>query len=158
MAETTERPGSWAERANELYWSASMTVEDIAEDLGISRSSLYSALEPMPSGLVCADCHERMVFTNRTMRDRGSAICPNCGRESEPGEAGTEESAGAFGTEMNAAEGAREERDAGSDPGVSGWLDTLQRVPPQRVALIAGGAALGLLAGALATRLLRERI
>ena len=58
---------------------------EIVDDLGVSRTSLYAALEPIPAGLVCTDCDERMVFTNRTARDRGLATCPSCGRESEPG-------------------------------------------------------------------------
>jgi hypothetical protein len=147
MAQMTDETNSLAERANELYWTASMTVDDIVEELGISRSSLYSSIEPMPAGLICADCHERMVFTNRTMRDRGVALCPNCGRESEPGEP-----RGATGEEMEGAAGAVGGPDADEGYPVSRTLV----IPPQRIALVAGGAALGIVVGALAAGLLRE--
>lgn len=149
MVQTMDVTNSLAERANELYWSASMTVDDIVEELGISRSSLYSSIEPLPAGLICADCHERMVFTNRTMRDRGVAVCPNCGRESEPGEAQGEA------PEEGAA--ADEERTVEDDEsGEAVWISRIASIPPQRIALVGGGAALGILVGALAASLLRE--
>jgi hypothetical protein len=156
MAQPTESSGSAAERANELYWSGSMTVDDIVETVGISRTSLYAAIEPIPAGLVCADCQERMVYSNRTMRDRGVAACPNCGRESEPGDApagrGGEEGGGG-----DAWDG--EDEGAGSAlDGLGQWRDTLRAVSPQRVALVGGAAALGLIAGAAATRALRGEL
>ena len=152
MAQTMDGSESQTDRANDLYWSGSMTVDEIVEELGISRTTLYSSIEPMPSGLICADCHERMVYPNRTSRDRGVAVCPNCGRESEPGEAGAAGAAAAAPQGAGAGEG---EPIGGSDP-FTGWRDTLRSVPPQRLALVGGGAALGLLVGALATGLLRE--
>src|SRR5690606_24563827 len=85
MVQTMNESESLAERANELYWSASMTVDDVVEELGISRSALYSSIDPMPAGIVCIDCNERMVYSNRTMRDRGMAVCPDCGRLSPVG-------------------------------------------------------------------------
>ena len=75
MAQTIDGPDAVAARANELYWSGGMTVDDIVEELGISRTALYSAIEPAPAGLTCADCRVRMVHTNRTMRERGMDRC-----------------------------------------------------------------------------------
>lgn len=141
MAQPSSGTEVTANQINELYWSDSGTVEEIIERLGISRSALYGAIEPQPSGLRCADCHEEMVFANRTARDRGVAVCPNCGRESEPGEA---RAAAASGTRRGdwrtpgEAEASRQQRS-----GV--W----ERIPPQRAATVIGGAALGLIAGAL---------
>ena len=80
MVETTDGPRTVTERANELYWSGEGTVEEIVDELGISRTALYTSIEPVPSGVTCADCNERMVFPNRTARDRGVAVCPRCGR------------------------------------------------------------------------------
>ena len=152
MAQTTEGSDSLAERVNELYWSGTMTVDDIVEDLGISRSSLYSTIEPVPAGLVCADCHERMVYTNRTMRDRGVAICPNCGRESEPGE-----SAAAGETGSGFEESTPAGQEIGIDVTIGRLVETLRAVPAPRLALVGGGAALGIAAGAVATRLLHPQ-
>lgn len=151
MVQTIDGSDSLAERANELYWSGSMTVDEIVEDLGISRTSLYSTIEPVAAGLVCADCHERMVYTNRTMRDRGVAVCPNCGRESEPGEArGRLDDA----AEPGGGPGGVGRRDAAADA-FEQVRQTLRTVPPERVALVGGAAALGIIAGALAARVLR---
>lgn len=150
MAQIVEGSQSLSERVNELYWSGSTTVEEIIDDLGISRSSLYASIEPLPAGLVCADCHERMVYNHRTMRDRGVAVCPECGRESEPGAA---ESSGD--RERPTAGQSSSEREVGLELGLAGIRDTLRAVPPQRVALVGGGAALGVMAGAVAARVLR---
>lgn len=148
MAQTMDETESMAAKVNELYWSGSRTVDDIIAELGISRTSLYATIEPEPAGLVCADCHERMAFGNRTMRDRGVAVCPRCGRESEPGEA---QAAGAAASTGGNGSGASDARDA-----IAQLRETLGAVSPQRVALIGGGAALGILLGALATGALRE--
>lgn len=150
MAQTIEGSDSQTERVNELYWSGSMTVDDIVEEVGISRTGLYSSIEPVSAGIVCADCHERMVFTNRTMRDRGVAVCPSCGRESEPGE--TEAARGG-----RASTGEEDAVGAGAQTDTLDRLrDTLRSVPPTRIALVGGGAALGIIVGALTTGLLRE--
>lgn len=133
-----------AEQINELYWSDAGTVEEIVTRLGISRSTLYGSIEPEPSGLRCAHCHAEMVFANRTARDRGVAVCPECGRESEPGEA----PAGSAGNGLTARPGDGRtpvEADARQPSPPRLW----RRIPPQRAATVIGGAALGIVAGAL---------
>lgn len=158
MVQTMNESESLAERANELYWSASMTVDDIVEELGISRSALYSSIEPLPPGIVCVDCDERMVFSNRTMRDRGVAVCPDCGRMSsaEEPESDARQDVGDQGSK----EEDRVVQDRVDDlmSGFRGWTEAVRSVPPQRLALVCGGAALGILAGALATAVLREQV
>lgn len=160
MAQTIDGSDAVAQRVNELYWSSSMTVDDIVDELGISRSSLYTSIEPAPAGLICTDCQERMVHANRTMRDRGVASCPSCGRESMPGD--VEAQGGVTGAPL----GAEDEASFGSStPGGEGgsaapagfeqWVEALRSVPPQRLALVGGAAALGLIAGATVTRALR---
>ena len=149
MAETTDGPDGVTERVNELYWSGDQTVDEIVEELGISRTALYTSIEPVPSGVTCADCHERMVFPNRTARDRGIAVCPRCGRESAPGA----ESGGAG---PDAVPVARFGVD-GVDELLERTVETLRQVPPQRVALVLGGAALGVVLGALAAASVRDR-
>jgi hypothetical protein len=184
MAQTSDGPESVAERANELYWSSSLTVDDIVADLGISRSGLYASIEPVPAGLVCADCQERMLHGNRTMRDRGIAACPSCGRESAPGESVAEEGGevrgrrtgapGDYAEDVSAAlarapgrgqsfgreggaHGEDEEHDEShaAEP-FARWSDALRAVTPQRLALVGGAAALGIVAGAAMTRLLHD--
>lgn len=143
MAQQSSGTEVTADRINELYWSDSGTVEEIIERLGISRSALYGALEPQPSGLRCADCHAEMLFSNRTARDRGVAVCPECGRESEPGEARAAAAAGA---------GQGDWRTPGEAEAVRHRVQgAWRRIPPQRAATVLGGAALGVIAGALLT-------
>lgn len=149
MAETIERSDGVTERVNELYWSGNRTVDEIVGELGISRTALYTSIEPVPSGVTCADCHERMVFPNRTARDRGVAVCPRCGRESAPG-------AQSAGGSMDAAEGVRFGVD-GVDELLERVVESLRQVPPQRVALVLGGAALGVILGALAAGAVKDR-
>lgn len=144
MSEETGGNVAWIEQANELYWSSSRTVEDIVEELGVSRGNLYQAIDPVPAGLVCPDCGEGMVFLNRTARDRGTAICPECGRESEPGEVGR-------------VAARREEAKAGREEGRIGrWRGDMVGVSAERVMMVGGAAALGMLLGAMAARSLRS--
>lgn len=149
MAETTDGPSGVTEQVNELYWSGDRTVDEIVEELGISRTALYTSIEPVPSGVTCADCHERMVFPNRTARDRGVAVCPRCGRESAPGAESV-----AMGAESGVL--ARLGID-GADELLERAVETLRQVPPQRVALVLGGAALGVVLGALAAGAVKDR-
>lgn len=149
MAETTEGSERVTERVNELYWSGERTVDEIVEELGISRTALYTSIEPVPSGVTCADCHERMVFPNRTARDRGVAVCPRCGRESAPG-AGS--AAGGAGAGIFSRLGIE-----GGDELLERAVETLRAVPPQRVALVLGGAALGVVLGAIAAGAVKDR-
>jgi hypothetical protein len=141
----------WAERANDLYWASDMTVDEIVDDLGVSRTSLYAAIEPIPAGLVCTDCDERMVYTNRTARDRGLATCPACGRESEPG--------GEVGEGVREAGRVAGIRDWGEEvpARLDRWRVDLAAVAPERVAMVGGAAALGMVIGAVAARAVRGR-
>lgn len=87
-SQMTESAGA-AERVNELYWHSGRTVDQIAEELGIGRNSLYAALRPIEADESCPACHRVLVFTNRTSRASGTAVCESCGvttyigRESE---------------------------------------------------------------------------
>ena len=148
MVETTGRADAWVERANDLYWSSTKRVDEIVDDLEISRSSLYASLEPVAAGLVCVDCHERMVFTNRTARERGVAVCPRCGRESGVTVAAGEGSPS--GDRIDGREGAERY-------GLGRWRGDLAAVSPERVAIVGGAAALGMMLGAAAARAVRDR-
>lgn len=81
MASTTSDHD--AERANELYWGSERSVNDLAEDLNLSKGALYSLITPLPAGLECPECGADMHYANRTARDRGYVNCEACGLEEE---------------------------------------------------------------------------
>ena len=82
---TTEETGaeSLEERANRLYWESDRSVNQIAEDLEMSKGALYDVVSPRPAGLACPHCGHEMGYSNRTARDRGFVTCPDCGLEEE---------------------------------------------------------------------------
>lgn len=123
------------EGANDLYWHSDASVNQIADELGLSKGSLYSIIAPLPSGVDCPRCEAEMVWSNRTARERGFVSCPDCGFEEEEGLVGASPEAGA----EPAAPGARGPRSCSMDR------------------LLVGTALLGIAAGAFAVHLLRKR-
>ncbi|MFP3948322.1 MAG: hypothetical protein ACLFWG_06300 [Longimicrobiales bacterium] len=81
MAAADSESPALRKKLNRLYWSSDRSVNQIADDLGISKGTLYEVVEPAGSGLGCPDCGEQLVYPNRTARDRGSLDCPGCGVE-----------------------------------------------------------------------------
>ena len=71
------------ERANELYWSSDESVNRIADELDLSKGSLYDLVEPLPAGLPCPRCSAEMEYPNRTARDKGFLTCPACELEED---------------------------------------------------------------------------
>lgn len=71
------------EEARRLYWSSSKSVNSIAEDLGISKGTLYEWIDPFPAGLPCPACGDELAFPNRTARERGFVECTGCGLKEE---------------------------------------------------------------------------
>jgi hypothetical protein len=67
--------------ANQRYWSTDVSVNQIADGLGLSKSSLYGLIRPLQTGLACPDCAAELAFLNRTARDRGLVACAVCGFE-----------------------------------------------------------------------------
>jgi hypothetical protein len=74
-------------QANELYWSSELSVNQIAEQLDLSKGTLYGMVHPLPAGLWCPDCGTKAVFSNRTEKERGRVTCPECGWGGVVGEA-----------------------------------------------------------------------
>lgn len=72
-----------ADRANTLYWDSDASVNDIADDLDLSKGSLYGMIEPRGTGLGCPECGTELEYPNRTARDKGYVTCPACGLEEE---------------------------------------------------------------------------
>ena len=66
-------------RANELYWGAEMSVNQIADELDLSKGVLYGLIRPRPSGLACPSCGQELVYPNRTAKERRTVACPACG-------------------------------------------------------------------------------
>ncbi len=67
--------------ANELYWSSEFSVNQIAEQMDLSKGALYGMIRPLPAGLGCPDCGTEAAYGNRTAKDRGLVACPECGWE-----------------------------------------------------------------------------
>ena len=89
-----------AAEVNRRYWESESSVSDIAEELGVSRRALYSALQPEPAGASCTDCGGELVFVNRSARTGGIAQCSVCAAEQAVdtnSEVGTAEGTGLFG-------------------------------------------------------------
>lgn len=74
-------------RANELYWTSEMSVNQIAEELDLSKGSLYELIRPRPAGLACPACSEELLYPNRTARDGDHPACPSCGWKGRADEA-----------------------------------------------------------------------
>ena len=75
------------DRANELYWGSDESVNQIADELDLSKGALYEMIRPLPTGLGCPLCGEEVVHSNRTAKDRGRVDCPSCGWDGEEDDA-----------------------------------------------------------------------
>jgi hypothetical protein len=74
-------------QANELYWRSEFSVNQIAEQMDLSKGALYGMIEPLPVGLECSVCGTELVYGTRTAQERGRASCPGCGWDGEENEA-----------------------------------------------------------------------
>ena len=66
-------------KANELYWGSEWSVNQIADELDLSKGVLYGIIRPRPSGLACPTCGEEVVYPNRTAKERRLVACASCG-------------------------------------------------------------------------------
>lgn len=78
-----ETPDPREDRANALYWESDESVNAIADELDLSKSTLYGMIHPLAAGLACPRCGAEMEYPNRTARERGLVSCPACGLEEE---------------------------------------------------------------------------
>ena len=74
-------------RANQLYWESDKSVNQIADELELSKGMLYGMVKPLPADLPCPTCSSDMEYANRTARERGLITCPSCSLELNEGEA-----------------------------------------------------------------------
>lgn len=70
-----------AAEANRLYWETELSVADIAQQLDISRRTLYRLVEPVAVAGECIVCAQALVFENRSARTAAVATCTACGAE-----------------------------------------------------------------------------
>ncbi len=119
-------------RANQLYWESDESVNQIAEDLGLSKGTLYGVIEPLPSGLACPVCDTELVYPNRTARERGIVGCPSCGFEGDEEEA-----------EVDPAVAAPRAVGRAVGSGIAAW----DELDATRKRTVVGGALLGAAAG-----------
>jgi hypothetical protein len=80
---SAETEAALRERANDLYWGSEESVSSIADDLDLSKGALYGLVTPRPSGLPCPRCSAEMEYPNRTARDKGFLVCPECDLEED---------------------------------------------------------------------------
>jgi predicted RNA-binding Zn-ribbon protein involved in translation (DUF1610 family) len=77
-----------SERANELYWSSGRSVNQIAEELDLSKGALYALIEPLVTESACPACGSEVVYSNRTAHERGLVDCLTCDWEGSVAETG----------------------------------------------------------------------
>lgn len=136
-----------AERANDLYWTSDRSVNQIAEELDLSKGALYGILEPEKGGLGCPLCGDEVGYPNRTAKERGSLECPTCAWDGSADET----------TSYIDSEAAAPNQDARpplpADPHAGAEVQRASdETPPPplvvpRLSTIAGGALLGAAAG-----------
>jgi hypothetical protein len=71
------------ERANRMYWGSDVSVNQIAEQLDLSKGALYEMIRPLPAAVACPDCGVEAVHPNRTALERGLVACLSCGWEGD---------------------------------------------------------------------------
>lgn len=132
--QSPETPRNVADKANELYWSSDLSVNQIAEDLDLSKGMLYGLIEPEATGRACPECGSAAVWAHRTAKAKGTVSCASCSWE---GRAAETHEPGADGIVPLRPRAAQPSEDA-TEP--SGWSATELRTA-------AGGALLGAAAG-----------
>jgi predicted RNA-binding Zn-ribbon protein involved in translation (DUF1610 family) len=73
------------DRANELYWGSDRSVNQIAEELDLSKGALYGMIRPLAAAMGCPACGSEVVHPNRTAKERGVVDCPACGWDGDGG-------------------------------------------------------------------------
>jgi len=78
------------QRANELYWGSDASVNQIADELELSKSALYGIIHPLPAGRRCPVCGGEAQFANRTAKQRDLVTCLECAWEGSSDDAALE--------------------------------------------------------------------
>ena len=77
------------QRANALYWESQQGVNQIADEMDLSKGMLYGLIQPIGAGLPCSRCSSEMEYANRTARERGFLKCPSCDFEQDKDQVGS---------------------------------------------------------------------
>ena len=77
------------QRANALYWESQQSVNQIADEMDLSKGMLYGLIQPIGAGLPCSRCSSEMEYANRTARERGFLKCPSCDFEQDKDQVGS---------------------------------------------------------------------
>lgn len=140
-----------AEEANRLYWHTDMGVNQIAEEMSLSKGALYALVEPLDAELPCPRCDGGLVYPNRTARDRGFLSCPSCGLEEEVSALEGVETPGRQSRRPGRGSGAERAGDEGdTGEGVS------RAMSAESTRLLVGAGLLVVAAGLVVTRVLRR--
>lgn len=67
-----------ARHANELYWTSGRSVNQIADDLNLSKGALYSVIEPHRADAECPLCGMAAGYPNRTAKEHNRLKCLRC--------------------------------------------------------------------------------
>lgn len=124
-----------SDRANELYWRSRQSVNQIAEEMDLSKSRLYGLVRPLPAASACPECQGELRFPNRTAMEKGFVSCSECEFEGAVPEEGSVTARAAAPKAQKASK-----TRAASEPAPAG-----RRLSSQRV--LWGSALLGLAAG-----------
>lgn len=144
MAKADSDSPALRKKLNRLYWSSDRSVNQIADDLDISKGTLYEVVEPAGSGRSCPDCGSQLVYPNRTARDRGSLSCPDCGLEADRDQ---------LASGPVATGGSRHERSGGVP-----YSESMREEGKEALTrIVAGTALLGVAAGIVLVKVLRRR-
>ncbi|MBT8489343.1 MAG: hypothetical protein HKN72_04620 [Gemmatimonadetes bacterium] len=138
-------------RANDLYWGSDTSVNQIADDLELSKGALYGIIEPETSGLGCPLCGDEVVFSNRTAKDKGMLDCPTCDWDGSPDET-VDVVPSTPPASSNGAPTSRQERAADPDTDADESAYAPERLPPKPImrpstTTVAGGALIGAAVG-----------
>jgi hypothetical protein len=153
MAQRHPHDDPEAREANRLYWESDLSVNAVAETLGVSKGRLYDLVAPLPVDVSCPDCGGELAFPNRTARDRGLLTCDTCGFEGD-----RDELEALYGTGSKAA-GSREDdpfREGSGETGGTRTPASLLGQPVMGRPVILGGLLVGVVGGVLLARWLRD--
>jgi hypothetical protein len=153
MAKAPGSGNSVEARANDLYWNSTSTIGELLEELGMSRAALYGAVQPYAYGADCPECGQALAYMNRSQRATGRLTCTGCGERFDADEV----DAAPRSTPRQPSRDGRAAEPYAEAPGVAYWSEMLAAVPRERALMIGGAAFVGLVAGAVAARLLRDR-
>ncbi len=137
------------DRANELYWGSDKSVNQIADDLELSKGALYGIIEPEPSGLGCPLCGDEVVYSNRTAKTKEMLDCPTCDWDGGPDE--TIDRVTTVAPSSNGASATRSDMVSGDDDEDDSNYPA-ERLPPPPIirpstTTVAGGALIGAAVG-----------